>query len=380
MTDHDASLREARRLDDAHGSDDPYAAAIRATRMPIVITDARLADNPIVFANDAFLTLTGYSRDEVIGRNCRFLQGPETNRADVARIANAIATGDNVAVDLLNYRKDGATFWNALYVSPVFDPSGEITHFFGSQLDITARNRSADALRDANAELSRAKESAEALVRARTEDVQAALDQKIALLHEMDHRVKNNLQLIASLIQLQARRVRNVEARGAMQSMLGRVSALATVHRNLFQNEEVAAFEVSAFMRDIATDLLGATGREDIALDFDLAEVVIPAGRAAPVALIVNELVTNALKHGFPDRGGRIRLAVTRRDDDFAIEIEDDGIGGGPAGPEPTGFGLSLVELLSKQLSATVNRDSVGQGVRLRVTVPNDHPATGRHN
>ena len=380
MTDHDASRREALRLEEAHGADDPYAAAIRATRMPIVISDARLDDNPIVFANDAFLTMAGYGRDEVIGRNCRFLQGPETSREDVARVAAAIAAGASVAIELLNYRKDGSTFWNALQISPVFDPAGEITHFFGSQLDVTDRNRSADALRDANVELSRAKDSAEALVKARTEEVQAALDQKTALLHEMDHRVKNNLQLIASLIQLQARRVLDVEARGAMQSMLGRVSALATVHRNLFQADDLAAFEVSAFVRDIAKDLVDATGRDDVRLEFDLTEVVIPASRAAPVALIVNELVTNALKHGFPDRGGRIALAVMRRDDDFVIEIGDDGVGDGHPGAETPGFGLSLVELLSKQLSAGIDRESAGQGVKLRITVPDGRPPIDRKN
>jgi PAS domain S-box-containing protein len=115
---------------------DPFAAAVRTTRMPMVITDPRLDDNPIVFANDAFHELTGYSRGETLGRNCRFLQGPGTNREDVARIRAAVQRRKPIEVDLLNHRKDGSTFWNRLLISPVFD-GGELTYFFASQLDVT---------------------------------------------------------------------------------------------------------------------------------------------------------------------------------------------------------------------------------------------------
>jgi len=120
---------------------DPFAAAMRATRMPMIITDPRQADNPIVFVNDAFGRLTGYSREETLGRNCRFLQGPGTNRDDVERLRQAIQDRVAIEIDLLNYRKDGTLFWNRLLVSPVFD-GGELTYFFASQLDVT-RERTA---------------------------------------------------------------------------------------------------------------------------------------------------------------------------------------------------------------------------------------------
>lgn len=116
---------------------DPFAGAVRATRMPMLITDPRQADNPIVFVNDAFLKLTGYGRDEIVGRNCRFLQGPETDRKDVARIRNAIERRVPIELDLQNHRKDGTLFWNRLLVSPVFDGDGELTYFFASQFDVT---------------------------------------------------------------------------------------------------------------------------------------------------------------------------------------------------------------------------------------------------
>lgn len=116
---------------------DPFAAAVRATRMPMIVTDPRQYDNPIVFANDAFLRLTGYTRLEVTGRNCRFLQGPETDPAAVDRIRAAIRDAVDIHVHLLNYRRDGTTFYNALYVGPVRDAAGTVVYFFASQLDVT---------------------------------------------------------------------------------------------------------------------------------------------------------------------------------------------------------------------------------------------------
>lgn len=378
MTDRDASMREAQRLEDAHGSGDPYAAALRATRMPIVITDATQDDNPIVFANDAFVQLVGYDRDEIIGRNCRFLQGPETSRRDIERIADAIGRRDNVVAEILNYRKDGTTFWNALYISPVFGLGGEVTHFFGSQLDVTEKNRSAAALADANARLAEAKAMAEALVEERTHALRVALEQKTVLLHEVDHRVKNNLQLVASLILLQSRRIPDPEIRATLKSMLDRVTALATVHRKLYQSDDVALFDVSDFIHDIASDLVGAAGRDDIRLEFDLEPVLIPAQRAAPVALVVNELLTNALKHAFPlDRAGRIKLTSRKLGRDFIIGVEDDGIGRVvPNGA--AGFGQSLIDMLSRQLSAKLERSDVSPGIRVIVTLPVDPASRGR--
>ncbi len=116
---------------------DPFAAAVRATRMPMIITDPAQHDNPIVFVNDAFLKLTGYTRMEVVGRNCRFLQGPDTEAPAVDRLRAAIRREEDIRVDLLNYRKDGSTFQNALYVGPVRAEAGRVVYFFASQLDVS---------------------------------------------------------------------------------------------------------------------------------------------------------------------------------------------------------------------------------------------------
>lgn len=103
----------------------------------ITISNPGLPDNPIIFANPAFYRMTGYTPAEVLGRNCRFLQGPETNRHAVQKIRERIQAGSSYTVELLNYRKDGGTFWNRLSVVPLRDARGLITHFAGFQSNIS---------------------------------------------------------------------------------------------------------------------------------------------------------------------------------------------------------------------------------------------------
>jgi PAS domain S-box-containing protein len=115
------------------------------TRMPMVVTDPRQPDNPIVFANGAFFDLTGYENDEVIGRNCRFLQGPQSDQRTLDEVRKALAEERAVAVDVLNYKKDGTAFWNALFIGPIFDEDGKLLYYFASQMDITERRATQDA-------------------------------------------------------------------------------------------------------------------------------------------------------------------------------------------------------------------------------------------
>ncbi|WP_218014871.1 histidine kinase famiy protein [Teichococcus rhizosphaerae] len=126
---------------------DIFFAAVETTRMPMIVTDARARDNPIIFANNAFLKMTGYSLEEILGTNCRFLQGPETDRNTVDSVRAAIRERREIATEILNYRKNGSSFWNALFVSPVYSPEGELMYFFGSQLDVSRRRDAEDALR-----------------------------------------------------------------------------------------------------------------------------------------------------------------------------------------------------------------------------------------
>ena len=132
---------------------DPFVAAVHATRMPMIITNPRLPDNPVVFANDSFCRLSGYGRDEIVGRNCRFLQGPETDPEAVRKIHEAVERVEAIEIDIRNHRKDGEPFWNRLLMAPVFDADQQLAYFFASQVDVTIERERLAGLQSDNAAL-----------------------------------------------------------------------------------------------------------------------------------------------------------------------------------------------------------------------------------
>ena len=123
--------------------------AIQAVSQGIVITDPLRPDNPIVFASPGFERMTGYAVAEVVGQNCRFLQGKESDKAAAADMGQGIRERRSCTVEILNYRKDGTPFWNNVTVSPVFDASGALTNFVGVQMDVTERRQLETQLRQA---------------------------------------------------------------------------------------------------------------------------------------------------------------------------------------------------------------------------------------
>lgn len=122
---------------------DAIIASIERTPIATVVTDNRLPDNPIIAANQAFIELTGYPRDEIIGRNCRFLAGRGTEPEARAALRRAVDRGAPAVVELTNYRRDGTAFRNAVMIAPVHGKNGSVVLFLGSQMDVTANDASA---------------------------------------------------------------------------------------------------------------------------------------------------------------------------------------------------------------------------------------------
>lgn len=346
-----------------HGRGDPFAAAVRATRMAMIITDPSQPDNPIVFANEAFQHLSGYEREEILGRNCRFLQGPDTSPKTISRLRDAIANGEDVAVDILNYRKDGTTFWNALYMSPVRSDDGEIQFFFASQLDVTDRI-------EAQSRIAEQKETVEREVKRRTADLQASLEAQTLLLHEVDHRVKNNMTMIGSILRLQMREVEDEATIARLQAMMERIDALATVHRRLYQSDDVTRFDIGAFAINLATDIIHGAGRDDIGLKSDLRRAEVPAGQAAALGLVINEILTNAVRHGFSDgQDGAITVTARTTDGQILLTLEDDGVGFDPADRGLDGLGRILIQRLARQAAAIVEWRRLDPGMRITLSI-----------
>ena len=171
-----------------------HERAVLAASLPFTISDPHLPDNPLVFVNPAFERITGWSRAEVLGRNCRFLQGPDTDPTAVQRLRDDLASGEHATSTLLNYRKDGTTFWNQLSISPVLDATGALRHYVGILSDVTSRvlaeyerQRHLDVERNARAAAEQAQRRLALLAEASTLlaatlDVDQALDRLTRLL------------------------------------------------------------------------------------------------------------------------------------------------------------------------------------------------------
>ncbi len=142
---------------------------LESLREGVTISDPHQKDNPLVYANESFLRLTGYALEDVIHRNCRFLQGPQTDPQDIACIRQALKAGTPLTVELLNYRKDGTPFWNRLTISPIRNDAGDITHFIAIQRDVTQYHEQQQKLRAQSASLA-SLEEALTLLRSRVKE------------------------------------------------------------------------------------------------------------------------------------------------------------------------------------------------------------------
>jgi two-component sensor histidine kinase len=212
-----------------------------------------------------------------------------------------------------------------------------------------------------------------------TDSPQLALERQAARHREVEHRVKNTLQLISSIVLLQGRRAQDEAARQALKAIQQRVAAVSVAHRHVGWNEESELVEVAPLVREIVGDLAGSAGREGVAIELDLEPVTIAGRQGAPVALLLSETVGNALRHAFPDgRTGRVRVTVRRAGGGgFDLTVADDGVGMAE-GVEPTGFGLTVAQLMAQQLRGRLVTDTAGPGMRLSVSVPMDPQAARR--
>jgi two-component sensor histidine kinase len=204
------------------------------------------------------------------------------------------------------------------------------------------------------------------------DSVQSELERQEQRAREVEHRVKNTLQLISSIVLLQGRRAPDEGARAALRAVQQRVTAVSVAHRHVAWGDQSEEVELAALVREIVADLAGSAGREGVAIDLDLDSVRIAGRQAAPVALLVSEAVGNALRHAYPDgRTGRVQVALRRSQEGFELSVADDGVGMANSAA-PSGFGLTVAQLMAQQLRGRLLTDSAQPGVRLSVSVPMD--------
>jgi two-component sensor histidine kinase len=204
------------------------------------------------------------------------------------------------------------------------------------------------------------------------ETLRRTLDDEASWRRESEHRTKNTLQLISSILLLQSRREADESARAALRAALQRVTAVSVAHRHVVRTEAGEQVELAALVRELATEL--ATSAQDgVAVELDLEPVFAPAPQGGPLALWLNEALANALRHGFRDgRAGRVLVSLRRDGDGFELAVEDNGVGA--SGDAAGGFGATLITLLAQQLRGRLERQPAQPGLRLSVHVPMDEP------
>jgi len=339
------------------------AQTITCAQDCVSITDLR---DTILFVNDAFLRTYGYSeQDDLTGRNItevRGIQDPAISEADIR--TRTLAGGWNG--EILNRRKDGGVFPVELWTSVVTGEDGSPVALVGVARDITERRRA-------------------------EEQIRSSLHEKEVMLKEIHHRVKNNLQIVSSLLSLQSEYVRDPETLGFFRESQNRVKSMALVHEKLYQSSNLASVDFDGYLRELAMHLVRSAapdlGRVNVQLD--IRPVAMPIDKAIPCGIIVNELVTNALKYAFPDgKGGTLYVGCDLDPaGNVRLVVGDNGVGL-PSTVEVEGtetLGLTLVQMLCDQLQARliVHREArrLGEvsGVEFEVVfkAQNGHEHTG---
>ena len=360
-----------------------YERALEATQNGVVITDARANDQPIVYANPAFLRITGYALSELLGRNCRLLNEKSREQAALDEVRRAISTGEACSVLLRNHRKQGEAFWNQLSIAPVEDAAGRVTHFVGVIVDATERVQALAEREELHASAEGARREAEAANRAK--------DRFLSL---VSHELRSPLNAILAWTSLLrdpsgagdlARAVEAIEASVQGQTRLVNDLLDASRIRSGTLEIEPARIDLEAAVRS-AVDQVAPLARErEIALELATcgpAPAVADAGR---IEQVVRNLVENALK--FTPKGGRVAVALSEAGPGWRLEVADDGRGiaaeelphvfdefwqgerRGSGGGNGLGLGLPIVKHLVERHGGVVRVESEGEGRGTRVCI-----------
>jgi two-component sensor histidine kinase/CheY-like chemotaxis protein len=232
------------------------------------------------------------------------------------------------------------------------------------------------------AQIQKARDDAEAEVHASRDRYAALAAEREVLLREVNHRVGNSLQIIASLLHLQASSTAQEDVKAALTNAMGRVAAVAQVHRRLYTSHDLKSVLLNLYLDALLEDLRrSAAGNRMSRLTLKAEPVEIDPDRAVAIGIIVNELVMNAVKYAYPDGSGPIHVELAAQGDDLVLAIADDGVGlNVKTDPRSTGMGQRIVTAMASKLEASVERDPAHMGTRIvlrfsRISKPPVDPA-----
>jgi PAS domain S-box-containing protein len=295
-----------------------------------------------VLDRDTMQEIFGYSAAEALNMELAAWTYPEDVLSDMDLFQEVFAGRlDRYQVEKRYYRKDGQLLWGRFTATSIKDAAGQPQFVIGMLEDITERK------------------FAEAQIRAGEERLKAALHEKEVLLKEVHHRVKNNLQIIASLLSLQSDQLKDPDDLVLFEDTQNRVKSMALIHESLYRTGDLARFNFAHYIDSLCTDLLQsyADGTSHIRLHTELDELTFDVDTAVPCGLILNELLTNALKYAFPNgRPGDIHIALRADAGQVTLSVRDTGVGF-PADLDfrhTESLGLQLVSMLTEQLGGTI--------------------------
>lgn len=317
-----------------------FIQATEQTRMALCVSDPHQPDTPIVYVNQAFATLTGYDRSEIVGQNCRFLQGPDTSRDAIRRIKDGLVSNEVRVVDILNYRKDGTAFWNALHIGPIFDENGDVRYFYGSQWDVTEifSNR------------------------------EKALEQT-RVAEELQHRSKNLFAILSAIVRLSTKGVE--DAQSLAERISGRIEALGAAHKVSLRIgvEDHGKTDVRELIAEIMTPYqIGEESRINLVGE----DTNVPEYAITPVGLAIHELATNAVKYGsLGVEDGSVCIDWVRDGDRLTIEwVEKDGPKIDMDARRSDGTGSRLSERMLRAIGGVFDRTFHSDGLKAKLVFP----------
>ncbi|WP_299141408.1 PAS domain-containing protein [uncultured Tateyamaria sp.] len=324
--------------------DDKSFEGFSRAQIAMVVTNPHLDDNPIVYVNQAFTRSTGYARSASIGRNCRFLQGEATNKADVDKLRAGIDSEEPVSVDIVNYRANGEPFTNRLIVAPVQDDKGRTQYFVGIQKEL------------------------------RHGEVSSGTEQIHAQLIEIQNRVASDLSMIIAMIRQQTGATSVPEDFAALSRRIETLQLLYEEMKLSDQQSNRDSIQMGSYLSRLAAAIGHVEGRSGIRLSIQVEPLEVPIETATRVGLVLSELLTNALQHAF-DRieNGLVEVRMSCLSaGGLRLIVSDDGVGIPPdmQWPDTRTMGGRIVAGLIEGLEGTLHLGRGAAGSFITIDVP----------
>lgn len=323
------------------------SAAVEQSSNTVVITDI---DGKIEYVNKKFADLTGFSKSEVIGETPAVLRSDDTKDETYKELWSTILTGNVWQGTIKNKKKSGEYYWERIKITPVVDDYDRITNFIALKDDITYEKKM-------NEELNTSLKEKELMLK----EKEMLLKEKEIMLKEIHHRVKNNLQIVISLLNLQAASVDDLKLKNQLTISQNRVRSMALIHQHLYKSNDLTKINMDEYLISLCTQLLSTYEeiKDRVKIKVNAENIFFCIESAVPFGLLVNELVTNSLKHGFPGTmKGNVTIKLSRlSNNEFILEYSDSGIGipMNLINGHVVSFGMSLIEMLVSQLEGKLN-------------------------